>query len=301
MNGKQGWLSKIANMPYKWFEELVLPGEEDGVKKLYRVFIFALAVIFVTFFFDISIAFYKRESGFDHGVFGDFFGGVTNPILTFFAFVGLLITITIQRVELKESRAELAKSAAALELQSEYFRLQNAVATFYKMVDTHISTLSAIDLVDKDHHVTRGRDCMRVFCHRLTQHFKNCTQPPASGIGQVKGNFISVLPSRDSPKGAVSAFMSFWEKDGEELQQYMAGIHISLSYIDGSLNGEDLYVGMYKSLFSDSERVLVFYYAIAVGNVDFRELLVKYSFCTGIPQHKLLNQIHVLGLPLLSL
>lgn len=301
MAGAKGRLKKMVDVPYKWFEALVLPGDENGVKKLYRVFVVALIVIFVVFIVDVVISFSPGSSGFQHGVFGDFFGGVTNPILTFFAFVGLLITITIQRVELKESRVELAKSASALDQQTEYFRMQNAVATLYKMIDTHISALSSIDLVDENGRVTRGRDCIKVFCRRMSENFKKNTQKPPSGLGRVEGAFITVLLHRDEPKAAVVAFMIFWEKDGEELQQYMSGVFIALSYIDGVLKGDKLYVDMYKSLFSDSEKVLIFYYAIAVGNDEFKSMLVKYSFCVGIPQHKLLNQIHVLGLPIMSL
>lgn len=300
MAGMKGLLRKILDTPYKWFETLVLPGEEDGVKKLYRVFILALILIVVVFAVDVFISFPLGSEGFQHGVFGDFFGGVTNPILTFFAFVGLLITITIQRVELKESRVELAKSAVALDQQAEHFKTQNAVATFYKMIDTHMAALAAIDLVDEKNTVTKGRDCIKVFCNRLNASFLKNTAPPPNPNIRVTG-VLYVKPGREGLKGVVSGFSSFWEKDGEELQQYMAGVQISLSYIDSFLEGDELYVSMYKSLFSDSEKVLVFYYAVVYGSDSLKELLVKYSFCISVPQHKLLDRAHVLGLPILSL
>jgi uncharacterized membrane protein len=300
MDSKNGFLKKLLSAPYKWFEALVLPGEEDGVRKLYRIFVAAVVVIFVVFIADVVIAVRSKEEFFSSGVFGDFFGGVTNPILTFFAFMGLLITITIQRVELKESRVELAKSANALDQQVENFKLQSSVATFYKMIDTHMAALAAIDLVDSNNKVTKGRDCIKIFCKRLHSSFVKSTALPDNPNVTVIG-LLNIKPRRDELRGLVIAFDHFWQNDGEELQQYMAGVEITLSYIDSFLEGNKLYIDMYKSLFSDSEKLLIFYYAVVCGTDHLKELLVKYSFCIGVPQHRLLDRAHVLGLPILSL
>jgi hypothetical protein len=300
MDSGNGFLKKLLSAPYRWFEALVLPGEEDGVRKLYRIFVAAVVVIFVVFIADVVIAVRSKDEVFSSGVFGDFFGGVTNPILTFFAFMGLLITITIQRVELKESRVELAKSANALDQQVENFKMQNSVATFYKMIDTHMAALAAIDLVDSNNKVTKGRDCIKIFCKRLHSSFVKNTAVPDNPNVTVIG-LLNIKPRRDELRGLVVAFDHFWQNDGEELQQYMAGVEITLSYIDSFLEGNKLYINMYKSLFSDSEKLLIFYYAVVCGTDHLKELLVKYSFCIGVPQHRLLDRVHVLGLPILSL
>jgi len=300
MDNKNGFLKTLLSAPYKWFEALVLPGEEDGVRKLYRIFVAAVVVIFVVFIADVVIAVRSKEEFFSSGVFGDFFGGVTNPILTFFAFMGLLITITIQSVELKESRVELAKSANALDQQVENFKMQNSVATFYKMIDTHMAALAAIDLVDSNNKVTKGRDCIKIFCKRLHSSFVKNTAAPDNPNVTVIG-LLNIKPRRDELRGLVIAFDHFWQNDGEELQQYMAGVEITLSYIDSFLEGNKLYINMYKSLFSDSEKLLIFYYAVVCGTDHLKELLVKYSFCVGVPQDRLLDRAHVLGLPILSL
>lgn len=52
------------------------------------------------------------------GTFGDFFGGMLNPILTFLTFMGLLITIVLQQKELRLTRKELKESSLALTEQS---------------------------------------------------------------------------------------------------------------------------------------------------------------------------------------
>lgn len=46
------------------------------------------------------------------GTFGDFFGSVVNPILTFGTLVALAITILMQRVQLREAREDAKDSGA---------------------------------------------------------------------------------------------------------------------------------------------------------------------------------------------
>ena len=64
------------------------------------------------------------------GQFGDYLGGLLNPILALAALLALLKTISIQSEELELSRRELARSASALQQQSESLRKQNFEQTF---------------------------------------------------------------------------------------------------------------------------------------------------------------------------
>lgn len=289
---------KFMNLPFNWFSSLVMPEDEDGIRNLYRIFLFAMLVLMTAFAVDVYVSGFTDKTF--HGTFGDFFGGVTNPILTFFAFVGLLITITIQRVELKESRAELAKSASALEEQSKLAKQQSSIAPFYKLVDNHMAALAAIDLVSDDKVVTHGRDCIKVFRRRLMREFQSCTKPPDHYTLQ-SHRHVDMRLAREDKKAAYIAFREFWSADGEELQSYMAGVALTFSYIDTVLGGDEFYVEMYRSLFSDFERVLIFYFAISNENEQLRTLLRKYKFFLGIPPGKLLDQSHALGLEFVGL
>ena len=53
------------------------------------------------------------------GQMGDYFGGMLNPIFAFASFMALLYTIRIQSEELRMTREELSKSAAAAQLSAE--------------------------------------------------------------------------------------------------------------------------------------------------------------------------------------
>ncbi len=82
------------------------------------------------------------------GAFGDYLGGVLNPVFGFFALIALLFTIILQsrelaasREELKLSRKELANSAQALQdskdiatRQAEHFETQARKEDVYRMI-----------------------------------------------------------------------------------------------------------------------------------------------------------------------
>ena len=76
------------------------------------------------------------------GTFGDFFGGMLNPVLGFASFIALLYTIRLQSQELAMTREELARSADANEKsgralveQLNTLKFQTFENTFFKLLD----------------------------------------------------------------------------------------------------------------------------------------------------------------------
>lgn len=63
------------------------------------------------------------------GPFGDFFGGMLNPTLTFLMFMGLLSTINLQQKELSLTRKEYIRTADALEEARLEAKKQTAILT----------------------------------------------------------------------------------------------------------------------------------------------------------------------------
>lgn len=131
INLKLSLLMKRYNIKaYKQFLKTIGYTHDKTSRNLFRLFQFAIYAILLVFFINI---FSFGKSGF--GEWGDFFGGVLNPILTFLTFMGLLITIVLQQKELRESKNEFKKSADALLDQSDSFRKQNFESTFFKLIE----------------------------------------------------------------------------------------------------------------------------------------------------------------------
>lgn len=101
-------------------------------KILFWVIIGFITFVFFFYFFPID----------ELNNFGDYFGGVLNPILAFISFIAILWTVALQRHsiklqkdELEETRKELSGSRKAQELQAKLFEQQQFETTFFNMLE----------------------------------------------------------------------------------------------------------------------------------------------------------------------
>lgn len=131
------------NKEGKWSEQW------KTLKKALFILIVTLLTIALLFLVYITITKYTQTFTGDlsndqaiWGVFGDYIGGVLNPVLSFFAFIALLYTIVLQSRELKLTRGEMEKSSLALKEQSYTLKLQNFENTFFKLLEIHLESIS---------------------------------------------------------------------------------------------------------------------------------------------------------------
>lgn len=95
----------------------------------YSIF-FALFLIFgffslYAYWFYYHLSLNLSTSPTDWGAFGDFIGGILNPLLTFISFIALLSTIVLQMKELQETKRELKINQKIFEAQSQSAKEQS--------------------------------------------------------------------------------------------------------------------------------------------------------------------------------
>lgn len=216
------------------------------------------------------------------GEFGDFFGGVLNPLLTFLTFMGLLITIILQHTELRESREEFARSADALEIQNKAIERQNFEATFFQMLTLHNTIVSSIDLQSKDGMITTGRDCFRVFYTRLTKLYREKQEkPPRAAAGS----------DADRTKVAA-AYKDFWRDHQLELGHYFRYLYNVIRFVKENGVGSARYLRLIRAQLSDQELLLLFYNCLTPQGEKFRELVEEFSLLDNLPRIRLLEKEH---------
>lgn len=78
------------------------------------------------------------------GQIGDFIGGVLNPLLSFVAFIAVLINLVLQRRDLALAREEARESNRTQRMQSRIFQKQNEAverqnfeSTFFRLLEAH--------------------------------------------------------------------------------------------------------------------------------------------------------------------
>lgn len=84
--------------------------------KLWVTGIGALLICAYVVWFGVIVQLAPTNDPDKFGTFGDFFGGLMNPIVAFAAFYWLTQSVKLQKQELSETRAELKKSADAQDL-----------------------------------------------------------------------------------------------------------------------------------------------------------------------------------------
>ncbi|MFJ5537361.1 putative phage abortive infection protein [Vreelandella titanicae] len=259
---------------YLFFLDIIGSEDEKTSKALYRLF--QIALLAVTVVFTVNL-FFNGKSSF--GEWGDFFGGVLNPILTFLTFMGLLITIVIQQSELKESRKEFKRSADALNEQSRSMKKQNFENTLFQMLALHNDIVNSIDLTDKETGITTtGRDCFRVFYTRLARIYRK-KENNANGS--------------TTPEILISnAYKAFWRVHQTELAHYFRYLFNVIKFIDESNFSDGPYIKLIRAQLSDSELFILFYNSQTEQGKKFVEYIEKYSLFDNMPTLKLLNKSH---------
>ena len=259
---------------YKQFLYLIAPNGKHPYRSLYRLFQAAAAAICIVFFINLfSIG---KDTKF--GEWGDFFGGVLNPLLTFLTFMGLLITIVIQQTELRESRVELKKSADALREQSESLKKQNFEHTFFQMLTIHNGIVNSIDLTSAGGKVTRGRDCFTIFYTRFTKIYRE-------NANKANGKY----PNKDVVK---LAYQLFWKDHQTELGHYFRYLYNLIRFIKESNFADGPYVRLVRAQLSDQELLLLFYNCISNNGGNFTALVEEFALLNNMPKIRLLAIEH---------
>lgn len=117
--------------------------------KIVLLFVAGIPFFYFVWFFIIN----KMElsiSSIDWGTFGDFFGGILNPIIAFCAFYWLAKSIRIQKQELEETRETFKESG-------ETQKKQRFEDTYFSLLEQHnIALSSLLSNVSVEANVTAG-------------------------------------------------------------------------------------------------------------------------------------------------
>ena len=265
---------KIVATAYKSFVSLLSPRRQGSHRHLFYLFCSALLILLVVLVIGLV-----RIRDLTPNEWGDFFGGIANPLLTFLTFTGLLITIILQQTELRETRKELKRSADALSAQNESRKKQNFEATFFQMLSIHNSIVNSIDLVNDQGSRTQGRDCFSVFYTRFNKEFR-------AREARYNESKLAKVP-------LPAAYTEFWRTHQSELGHYYRYLYNIVRFIKDEGQESGPYIRLIRAQLSDQELLLLFYNCISENGGNFTPLVVEFSLLDNMPQKKVLDQSHL--------
>lgn len=208
------------------------------------------------------------------GVFGDSFG-VLNALFSGLAFGGLLITVLYQREDLVLTKEEL-------KLTREEIKAQHLETTFFHMLRLHQDVVAGIDLqrqTNKGQQETRGRDCFRVFQHRLERTYEDEKKKDQNG---------------DERAFVTTAFNSLWEQSQSDLGHYFRGLYNVFKYLsEHDFNDKKQYGNIARAQLSDYELVVLLYNCLSERGRNFVRYAKEFAIFDNLDISLLLNKDHV--------
>lgn len=250
------YIKQIDKMGYSQYSKLVTSDDNNHHKQLYSLF--RLALVFILLIFLVNIFVNKISKP---GEWGDFFGGVLNPILTFITFMALLMTIIIQQNELKETKKVFEGQEKALDDQHKEMIKQTFDNKFFKM-------LNQLNDISSSFAGTRNN------FSELFDNFENHLVKAYKGNDNIKITNLNFF---------YNGFQTFNDSYDTSFKYYYINLYQVLKYIDGEI--EDIteakkYTNIVRAKLSKFETLLLFYNAIGVikyNGTKYKHLVEKYA------------------------
>lgn len=269
-------ISKFLLLIYRKFIRIVGYSGKKSSRSLFRIIQFAAYSIIVVFIVNLF-----SLTGAKLGEFGDFFGGVLNPILTFLMLMGLIITIVIQRVELRLARNEFRRTADALNDQADISKKQIFENTFFQMIrlyneiidGMYIQPENVLDILQRvESKRYRGRDCIEFLYNKL------------------KSGYVKKIDRGDYDSSRFEAveseYVRFYENYGNQLGHYFRTIYNIIKIIDNSTLSyaeKKVYTNIIRSQLSKFELGLLVYNCLSnYGKEKLLPLVIKYDMLKHI-------------------
>ncbi|OAE56646.1 hypothetical protein A7J67_08365 [Achromobacter xylosoxidans] len=279
------------------------PVTEEPPLKLARLPVFAgIALIAV---YSIYFGLIKGAPGGgpdSWGQFGDFFGGVLNPIVGTITIVLLIHTLraqlkaielqrrelTLQRNELQLQRVETARSTEALAAQNKAIMMQSFEQTFFAWLQSYRMLVDSVELGN-----LKGQrlliDLVQPFLGARQEspaserilHQRMFTYDEAFDL-HLNGN-SSILATRY--QSALSAFKSVYKSNHTSLGPMLRTLYRLIEWIDhASLETEDKwhYVSIVRSQLSWPEMMIIAYNGATDRGKNFVPLIDKYALLDNL-------------------
>lgn len=211
------------------------------------------------------------------GTFGDFFGGVLNPLLTFGTFIGLSITIILQRVQLNDARIQYQKNIDALNVQA-------FETSFFNLINLHNSIVEGLRfdplILQSNVHQKDGK-----FKKKATDH-------PVEGRQVFSSVLTAMRLGHERKKTPQEVYEEIQDRHNDVLGHYFRNLYQIIKLVDrhrnSSVNGKrdvGFYRGIIRAQLSSNELLLLFYNC-QEGKMDsdkFLVLLKEYEMLEHLP------------------
>lgn len=216
-------------------------------------------VVAVVVIYVYSSHFGKIEGNHERwGQFGDYFGGVLNPI---FSFLGLIAIVTTYWLQTRQLRQALSDNKT----QTERAELAQFQSTFFQLLELHNKIVSDAVISNGLGGVIYGRDVYRLLQARIES--------------------LRHYDKDSSKKSAGELYESVYLKNEDLLAHYFRNLYHIIKFVDESnVREKQFYADLFRAQLSSSESALLFYNGLSKWGIKkAKPLIEKYRLLKTLP------------------
>ncbi|VVN50889.1 hypothetical protein PS685_00413 [Pseudomonas fluorescens] len=234
--------------------------------------------------FSIAVDEVGSLVGVRSGTFGDAFGTL-NALFSGMAFAGVVVSLYLQRRDIKENQHEVSRQqieSARQQEESQFYSmlgLQQSVVHGFDLRKIHFDSLGGTTSPDS----IRGRDCFKTWATQLRAEYKR-----------------SALET-DTVKRASIAYGVVWGRHRGDLSIYYRSLYNLFKFVSFSQYVEKRWLGnVARSLISDYELVILFYNCLSDNGAKFKAFANQFAIFDNLDPNLLLEPSHALQLDLVA-
>lgn len=274
----------IMRALYIKFKAILLGGgkihrsDERMMYAFFLVLVFGVASLISLILLNIY-ANNNLDKGESFGQFGDFLGGVLNPIFTLMTFFGVIVTIALQKIELRAAREEYKKSADALSTQA----IEN---TFFNMLDLHHGIVENLSFPSTAFPFDGNK--LSGHAAKLIQHF-SLKGTAANGAASFSSLLMIIEENSDTIDDTREIYKFFQDEHNHLFGHYFRNLYQIMKFIHShkamDFTEKKKYMSILRAQLSTNETTVLYLNCLdhMVDDGKFRTLLITYQMLEHMP------------------
>lgn len=245
----------------------------------------------------------------ERGTFGDMFGSV-NALFSGLALAGIILTILLQRKELKLQREELQDTRAEFETQNETLKLQRFENTFFNLLNQQHQIVNAIDFrYYKTKEKERRSFRMRTLSATVDQPSEEKEVVIINGRDVFRYLYNQMIGDlKKDEKSYEKIYPTHYERAQTDFGHYFRSLYRMIKIVHetdffydiSQVSQEQIfaikykYISIIRAQLSDYELLWLFYNCLSENGIEkFKPLIEEYSLFKNLPKRLLAYSNHI--------
>lgn len=209
---------------------------------------------------------------------GEYFGGITGPLVAVLALIALAVNLYLQAIELEETRAESARQRSALNKQT-------FEGTLFQLLGQFREVARGVHVTDDRPAGYDGRDAFFKLVASLRKAYMPSTIYPELPVDR-----------KTDEANVQDSYSTVYDANETELGPYFRSLFHVFNFVDESDRSpkeKARYASIARAQLSLNEALILFYNGTWGEGRDFRELIETYGILKHVPREKLLRPDHM--------